>query len=86
MAVHAGELHYDDHGVVGASVNLTFRLLNADPLRSALAGSSGVLALVTSYSFFEEVVRHSPAAHPTRLSAGPGEDQRNRRCGLGASA
>ena len=65
FAVHAGELHYDDHGVTGASINLTFRLLNADPLRSALAGSSGVLALVTSYSFFEEVVRHSPAAHPT---------------------
>jgi class 3 adenylate cyclase len=65
MAVHAGELHYDDHGVVGTSINLTFRLLNADPLRSALAGSSGVLALITSYSFFEEVVRHSPAAHPT---------------------
>ena len=30
FAVHAGELHYDDHGVTGASINLTFRLLNAD--------------------------------------------------------
>ncbi|MDQ3886966.1 MAG: tetratricopeptide repeat protein [Actinomycetota bacterium] len=65
MALHAGELHYDEHGVAGASVNLTFRLLNADPLRSALAGSPGVLALITSYSFFEEIVRHSPDAHPT---------------------
>ena len=27
MALHAGELHHDDHGVTGASVNLTFRLL-----------------------------------------------------------
>jgi len=64
MALHAGELHYDDHGVAGASINLTFRLLDAGPLRSALAGSPGVLALITSSWFFEEVVRHSPAAHP----------------------
>ena len=64
MALHAGELQYDDHGVVGASVNLTFRLLDAEPLKSALAGSPGVLALVTSDWFFEEVVRHSPAADP----------------------
>ncbi|MDQ4032540.1 MAG: NB-ARC domain-containing protein, partial [Actinomycetota bacterium] len=64
IALHAGELHRDDHGVAGASVNLAFRLLDADPLKSALAGSSGVLALVTSSWFFEEVVRHSSAANP----------------------
>ena len=65
MALHAGELHHDDHGVTGASVNLTFRLLDAALLKSALAESPGVLALVTSSWFFEEVVRHSPAAHAT---------------------
>ncbi|MDQ3224524.1 MAG: ATP-binding protein, partial [Gemmatimonadota bacterium] len=64
MALHAGELQYDDHGVAGASINLTFRLLDAEPLKSALAGSPGVLALVTSDLFFNEVVRHSPAADP----------------------
>jgi len=65
LALHAGELHYDDHGVAGASINLAFRLLDAGTLKSALAGSPGVLALVTSDWFFEEVVRHSPAARPT---------------------
>jgi len=65
MALHAGELHYDDHGVAGASINLTFRLLDAGPLKSALAESPGVLALVTSSWFFDEVVRHSPTTHPT---------------------
>jgi class 3 adenylate cyclase len=64
MALHAGEVQYDDHGVAGAAVNLTYRLLNAAPLTSALAGSPGVLALVTSSWFFEEVVQHSTAAHP----------------------
>ena len=64
MALHAGEVHYDDHGVVGASINLAWRLLDAEPLKSALAGSPGVLALITSDWFFNEVVRHSSAAHP----------------------
>jgi class 3 adenylate cyclase len=65
MALHAGELQYDDHGVAGASINLTFRLLDAGPLKSALAESSGVLALITSSWFFDEVVRNSPNANPT---------------------
>jgi len=62
MALHAGEVCYDEHGVTGASVNLTFRLLEAIPLRQALAGSPGVLAVIASSWFFEEVVRHTCVA------------------------
>ena len=61
MALHAGEVYYDDHGVTAASINLAFRLLDAGPLKSALAESPGVLALIVSSWFFDEVVRHSPA-------------------------
>lgn len=61
MALHAGEVHYDEHGVVSASINHTFRLLEAGPVKQALADSSGVLAVITSSWFFEEVVRHSAA-------------------------
>ena len=59
MALHAGEVCYDEHGVTAAAINLAFRLLEADPLRAALAGSPGVLAVIASSWFFEEVVRHS---------------------------
>lgn len=59
MALHAGEVHYDEHGVTAASINLAFRLLDAGELKVALAGSPGVLAVITSSWFFEEVVRHS---------------------------
>ena len=62
MALHAGEVRYDEHGVTGASVNLAFRLLDASPLKTALAGSPGVLAVIASSWFFEEVVRHSAVA------------------------
>lgn len=59
MALHAGEINYDDHGVTAAAINLAFRLLAAEPLRTELARSSGVLAVITSSWFFDEVVRHS---------------------------
>jgi hypothetical protein len=61
MALHAGEVHYDQHGVTAVAVNLAFRLLDAAPLKAALASSSGVLAVIVSSWFFEEVVRHGDA-------------------------
>lgn len=64
MALHAGEVAYDEHGVTAASINLAFRLLDARPLKAALAESPGVLALITSEWFFDEVVRHSQDTDP----------------------
>ena len=64
MAVHAGEVHFDAHGVTGSAVNKTFRLVEAPALKSALDGSAGVLALIVSDWFYDEVVRHEPAAGP----------------------
>ena len=64
LAMHAGEVCRDEHGVAGAAINTAFRLLAAEPLKQALAGSSGVLAVVASQWFFEEVIRHTPASGP----------------------
>jgi class 3 adenylate cyclase len=74
MALHAGEVHYDNHGVAGASINLTFRLLHARALKDTLTHSSGTLALITSPWFYDEVVRHSLASnhtnyHPVQIIA-----------------
>lgn len=71
MALHAGEVRYDEHGVTAAAVNLAFRLLDAGALKAALASSPGVLAVIASSWFFEEVVRHSGAAvgyHPVEVA------------------
>jgi len=64
MALHAGEVAYDEHGVTGSAVTLAFRLVDATPLKVALAESPGVLALITSAWFFDDVVRHCPVAEP----------------------
>src|ERR1700742_1111917 len=65
MALHAGEINYDEHGVTSTAINLAFRLLDSAPVKSALAESTGVLAIITSAWFFEEVVRHSRGYDPT---------------------
>jgi tetratricopeptide (TPR) repeat protein len=59
MAIHAGEIHYDDHGVTGRAVNHTYRLLEATELKAALARPRSVLALIISEWFFDEVVWQS---------------------------
>jgi len=64
MALHAGEINYDEHGATGAAINMAFRLLEAPQLKKALAASTGVLALIVSSWFFDEVVRNSPIADP----------------------
>ena len=64
VALHAGEVYRDAHGVAGTAINHAFRLAEAPALRSALTASPGVLALIVSDWLFSEVVRHDPAAEP----------------------
>ena len=63
VALHSGG-HQTADGVVSQAVNLAFRLLDAEPARVALAESGGVLALIASAPFYEEVVLVDPAADP----------------------
>jgi tetratricopeptide (TPR) repeat protein len=71
LALHAGEVAFDAHGVTATAVNLAFRLLDAAPLRTALAESPGVLAMITSDWFFEEVVRQSHFTDPATFRRVP---------------
>jgi hypothetical protein len=73
MALHAGEINYDQHGVTAVAINLAFRLVNAEPLKLALAESRGILAIITSSWFFDEVIRNSTSGDlsryvPTRIA------------------
>ncbi|GAB3160700.1 hypothetical protein [Amycolatopsis sp. NPDC004378] len=71
MALHAGEIAYDDHGVTAPAINQAFRLLDAPPLKEALKSSRGILALITSAWFYEEVVRHSDGLDPATFRPVP---------------
>ncbi|AXX32298.1 ATP-binding protein [Actinosynnema pretiosum subsp. pretiosum] len=59
MAVHAGEVYLDGHGVVGHAVNHVCRLVDSPAAKRELTGHAGALVLVASAWFFDEVVRHS---------------------------
>jgi class 3 adenylate cyclase len=64
MALHAGEVTFDDRGVTAPAINKAFRLLDAPPAKKELRASPGVLVVITSEWFFDEVVRHSCAIDP----------------------
>ena len=75
LALHAGEVSYDDHGVTGSSIIHAQRLLDAPELKAALADTAAVLVVITSDWFFDEVVRHSERAgavayRPVRIAGG----------------
>ena len=61
MAIHAGEVNYDEHGATSSSIIFAFRLIAADSLRKELAQSLSPLAVIASEYFYEEVIRHSIA-------------------------
>jgi Effector-associated domain 2 len=64
MALHAGEITYDEHGVAATAIIHACRLLDALPLKSALADSPGTLGMIASNWFFDDVIRHRPEHEP----------------------
>ena len=59
VAIHAGEVHRDAYGWVGADVNTAFRLVDSEPARDALRRAPHAdLVLVVSETIYRGVVRH----------------------------
>jgi hypothetical protein len=65
-AAHLGPVHHDGHGFVGADVDFLFRMLDARPLRRALASTEADLALIVSDYVYRNIVsRHPSLVSPT---------------------
>jgi len=70
LAAHIGPVDHDGHGFVGTDVNLLFRMLEARPLRRALAESAAELALVVSdYVYGSLVCRYPTLVSPDAFRA-----------------
>ena len=66
-AAHIGPVEHDGHGFVGSDINLLFRMLEARPLKRALAGSGAELALIVSDDVYRRLVCRCPSlVSPTR--------------------
>ena len=64
VGLHAGEVHHDERGQTSDSLIFAFRMLDSAEARAALAASAGVLVMIVSEWFYQNVVRHDPAASP----------------------
>jgi hypothetical protein len=65
VAAHIGPVDHDGHGFVGTDVNLLFRMLEARPLKQALAATGADLALIVSdYVYGNLVCRYPSLASP----------------------
>jgi hypothetical protein len=60
-AAHIGLVEHDGHGFVGSDINLLFRMLEARPLKRALAGSGAELALIVSDDVYRSLVCRCPS-------------------------
>ncbi|MFC4855728.1 effector-associated domain 2-containing protein [Actinophytocola glycyrrhizae] len=58
LVLHAGEITRDGRGVTGPAIIHAFRLLESPALKEALRESTGVLAVMASVWFYDEVIRH----------------------------
>jgi hypothetical protein len=58
VALHQGVVHRAPHGYVGPAVIEVCRLRDADPVRSALAGSTAELVVVVADGLYRDVLAH----------------------------
>lgn len=58
VAVHAGEIHYDERGPFGEAIDVTCRLLDAPELKIKLSNTPAALVLVVSDDIYRSLIRH----------------------------
>ncbi|MFS2291686.1 MAG: hypothetical protein FWJ90_03140 [Actinomadura sp.] len=58
VAVNVGEAESDGRGIVSTALTHAFRLLDAEPLKEAVAGAETAIAVIVSRRVYEDVVSH----------------------------
>ncbi|WP_395104671.1 substrate-binding domain-containing protein [Actinomadura sp. SCN-SB] len=66
VALHAGEVHFDTHGVSGNAMDYTARLLDAPEFKALFDESDSSLGVITSEWFHRSVIRQDPRYEPER--------------------
>jgi hypothetical protein len=65
LALHAGEITYDTHGVSSPALVHAFRLLDASSFKKEVAASQALVGLIVSAWFFDEVIQQLQAHPPS---------------------
>jgi hypothetical protein len=56
--IRAGEVHYDQQGCFGESLDIAFRLLDAPEVKANLQQTKIPLSVVVSDTIYQSIVRH----------------------------
>jgi vWA-MoxR associated protein C-terminal domain/vWA-MoxR associated protein middle region 0 len=64
VALHSGEVRKTDLGWDGDALNFIRRIIDAEPAKTELRDTRGVLATIVSERFFREVFEPDPATEP----------------------
>jgi hypothetical protein len=64
LALHAGEINFDRHGLASQDVIHASRILDAQEAKRALKASTATLVIIASKWFYDSVVVQDPAAEP----------------------
>jgi class 3 adenylate cyclase len=64
VGIHAGDIRWNAPGWVGHAVNEASRIVEVAEVKSALAQSDGLLALIVSDHFYTEVIKQDPGVAP----------------------
>jgi hypothetical protein len=59
LGLHAGEILHDSHGVTSGAIIHACRIVDAEIFKATFAESAGVLGVISSDWFYNEVVRQS---------------------------
>jgi Mg-chelatase subunit ChlD len=65
VALNAGEVHFDTHGVSGNAMDYTARLLDAPEFKALFDESDASLGVITSEWFYRSVIRQDPRYAPS---------------------
>ena len=63
VSAHIGEVHHDEHGLVGRAVNHVFRLLEAPAFKDRAGCGTGLLAVILSDAVHSTLLRDGPTEY-----------------------
>jgi hypothetical protein len=58
VGIHAGPVRHDEHGLVGAAVNIACRLTELQIAKDVLRGAKASMIIIISDHLYQSVVRH----------------------------
>lgn len=71
LALHAGDIRYDEKGKSSSALNFAFRILEMPEAKARIGPAKGILAVIASDVFYQDVIMADPANEPESFQLVP---------------